>query len=94
MSNLPNLLLTEAIDAHGGFDNWRRFKGVASTIITGGRLWGIKGAKMPAGGATPQKPDGLSPADIWHLVDYVRSLPYQPGGESPSPETTAHLQAN
>jgi mono/diheme cytochrome c family protein len=55
---------------------------------------GIKGAKMPAGGATPAKPDGLSPADIWHLVDYVRSLPYQPGGESPAPETTAHLQTN
>jgi mono/diheme cytochrome c family protein len=55
---------------------------------------GIKGAKMPAGGATPQKPDGLSPTDIWHLVDYVRSLPYEPGGESSWGETTAQLQTN
>jgi hypothetical protein len=46
MSNQPISLLQEAIDAHGGSDRWRRFKGVASTIITGGLLWDIKGAKI------------------------------------------------
>ena len=46
MSNQPNTLLKEAIDAHGGLDRWRGFKGVASTIISGGRLWDIKGAKI------------------------------------------------
>ena len=46
MSNQQIPLLKEAIDAHGGHDRWRRFKGVASTIITGGMLWGIKGASI------------------------------------------------
>ena len=46
MSNQPISLLKEAIDAHGGLDRWRRFKGVASTIITGGMLWDIKGANI------------------------------------------------
>ena len=46
MSNQPISLLKEAIDAHGGIDRWRRFKGVASTIISGGLLWGIKGANI------------------------------------------------
>ena len=54
---------------------------------------GIKGAEMPAAGATPQKPDGLSPEDIWHLVDYVRSLPYQPASQTHEP-STAHLSGN
>jgi mono/diheme cytochrome c family protein len=55
---------------------------------------GIKGANMPAAGATPQKPDGLSPTDIWNLVDYVRSLPYDSGVAAPQPHATAQLQAN
>src|SRR5262245_40199523 len=46
MSNQSSLLLNEALDAHGGYDRWRQFKGVASTIISGGRLWEIKGAKV------------------------------------------------
>jgi hypothetical protein len=45
MSNQPISLLKEAIDAHGGIDHWRRFKGVASTIITGGMLWGHQGSQ-------------------------------------------------
>lgn len=58
---------------------------------------GIKGAKMPAGGATPQKPAGLNNEEIWNLVDYVRSLPYdaleyQP--ESHAHTHTAQLQRN
>src|SRR5262245_28909180 len=46
MSSRTLSLLKEAIDAHGGLDRWRRFKGVASTIITGGILWHIKGASI------------------------------------------------
>jgi mono/diheme cytochrome c family protein len=56
---------------------------------------GIKGAKMPAGGATPQKPAGLSNEEIWNLIDYVRSLPYDETGHTPETHThTAHLQSN
>jgi hypothetical protein len=46
MSNQSISLLDEVIYAHGGVDRWRRFKGVASSIITGGMLWDIKGAKI------------------------------------------------
>jgi hypothetical protein len=46
MSNQTNTLLNEAMDAHGGLDRWREFKGIASTIISGGKLWEIKGAKI------------------------------------------------
>jgi hypothetical protein len=46
MSNQPNALLQDVIDAHGGLERWRRFKGIASTIITGGGLWGIKRVKL------------------------------------------------
>lgn len=35
--------LAEALDAHGGLARWRKAKGLSSTIVTGGRLWGIKG---------------------------------------------------
>jgi mono/diheme cytochrome c family protein len=56
---------------------------------------GIKGAKMPAGGATPAKPAGLSNEEIWALVDFVRSLPYEEQSAQPQmPEHTAHLQTN
>lgn len=44
MSNQP-ALLKEALDAHGG-DRWRQFTGVASTIVSGGKLWGLKGAPI------------------------------------------------
>jgi hypothetical protein len=46
MTNRAISLLKEAIDAHGGLDHWQRFKGVASTIITGGLLWDIKKAHI------------------------------------------------
>ncbi|MCI0332147.1 MAG: hypothetical protein L0228_02845 [Planctomycetes bacterium] len=46
MSSQPISLLNEVIDAHGGHDRWGQFKGVASTIITGGMLWGIKAANI------------------------------------------------
>jgi len=40
---------------------------------------GIPGTPMPAGGpASPGAEGTLSEEEIWHLVDYVRSLPYEP----------------
>jgi mono/diheme cytochrome c family protein len=40
---------------------------------------GINGAPMPGvGPASPGATGTLSPEDIWHLVDYVQSLPYEP----------------
>lgn len=48
MSTHPdNRLLAEALEAHGGLDRWRSFRGLSSTIVTGGGLWGIKGVEMP-----------------------------------------------
>ena len=46
MSNQLIPLLKDATDAHGGLDRWRRFQGVASTIVTGGGLWDIKRVKL------------------------------------------------
>jgi mono/diheme cytochrome c family protein len=55
---------------------------------------GIKGSEMPAAGATPQKPDGFKPHEIWQLVDYVRSLPYQSSSAAAEPQSAAHLTTN
>ncbi len=38
---------------------------------------GINGTPMASMGATPDNPSGLTPEEIWHLVDYVLSLPYE-----------------
>lgn len=44
---------------------------------------GINGAPMPS---APQGEQGLKPEDIWHIVDYVRSLPYEgEAAAAPSP---------
>lgn len=43
---VTNRLLAEVLEAHGGLDRWRGFKGMSSTIVTGGRLWGLKGIDM------------------------------------------------
>lgn len=43
--DLPQLL-KEALEAHGGHGRWREFKGMASTIRTGGKLWELKGTPM------------------------------------------------
>lgn len=40
-------LLVEALEAHGGLGRWRSFKGLSSTIVTGGALWGLKGIDLP-----------------------------------------------
>lgn len=49
---------------------------------------GIKGAQMPSMGQTPEKPSGLTPTEIWSLVHYVQSLPYdamsETGAQQPS----------
>ena len=45
---------------------------------------GINGAPMPGvGPASPGATGTLTNAEIWNLVDYVRSLPYEPIGEPP-----------
>lgn len=36
-------LLSSVLEAHGGLDRWRSFSAVAATIVTGGKLWEIKG---------------------------------------------------
>jgi hypothetical protein len=38
--------LNASVDAHGGLDRWRSYQGVASTIVTGGILWEIKGVNI------------------------------------------------
>ena len=42
-----NPLLVEVLEAHGGLDRWRRANGLSSTIVSGGRLWGLKRIDMP-----------------------------------------------
>jgi hypothetical protein len=39
-----NALLAATLAAHGGLDTWRGFAGMSSTIVSGGSLWGLKGA--------------------------------------------------
>ena len=36
-------LLDAVLAAHGGPDRWRRFGTMEATIVTGGKLWEIKG---------------------------------------------------
>ena len=38
---------------------------------------GVNGTPMPKAGADASNPSGLTPEEIWHIVDYVRSLPYE-----------------
>lgn len=39
---------------------------------------GIAGTPMPAAGPGPGNPGTLKPEEIWQIVDYIRSLPYEP----------------
>jgi hypothetical protein len=39
-------LLSEALEAHGGLARWRAFDGLSSTIVTGGKLWPLKGVHL------------------------------------------------
>jgi len=38
-----NELLSLALDAHGGIDQWNKFELVCATIVSGGQLWAMKG---------------------------------------------------
>ena len=41
-------LLDAVLAAHGGLDRWREFSTMEATIISGGKLWQIKGnLKIP-----------------------------------------------
>jgi hypothetical protein len=43
---------------------------------------GIAGTPMPAAGRDEKNPTGaLKPEEIWNLVDYVRSLPFEDASE-------------
>lgn len=49
---------------------------------------GIKGTPMPAGNTT------LSPEEIWQVVDYVLSLPYEPTSSPPPSDGKVALRSN
>lgn len=51
-SRTARSLLADALDAHGGLERWRNLKGLSSTIVTGGSLWGLKGINLPPGPRT------------------------------------------
>jgi mono/diheme cytochrome c family protein len=64
LQSLPARNLTEGV-FHGGdrpIDLYRRISA------------GIKGTPMPAAGPAPGRNGALSPEDVWHVVNYVRSL--------------------
>ena len=50
---------------------------------------GINGTPMPGAGAAPGNPGTLKSEEIWHIVDYVRSLPYQAMSQPQVGETTS-----
>ena len=43
-----NELLSRALQAHGGLDQWNRFDTVHTTIVSGGQLWAMKGTPQDA----------------------------------------------
>jgi hypothetical protein len=49
--SLEPSLLAQALDAHGGLERWRTLNTLSSTIVSGGRLWGLKGHDL---GDTPR----------------------------------------
>jgi mono/diheme cytochrome c family protein len=55
---------------------------------------GIKGAQMPSMGQTPAKPSGLTPEEIWNLVHYVQSLPYDPMSENAAERPSVQRNLN
>lgn len=58
---------------------------------------GIPGGPMPGAGPAPGKKETFTPEQIWHLVDYVRSLPYEAASEPAEGETRvadAHADHN
>jgi mono/diheme cytochrome c family protein len=57
---------------------------------------GIPGGPMPGAGPQPGKKETFTPEQIWHLVDYVRSLPYENASEPVEGQThvAAHSLSN
>lgn len=55
---------------------------------------GIKGAQMPSMGQTPAKPSGLTPTEIWSLVHYVQSLPYEAISETGATQPSVQRDLN
>jgi mono/diheme cytochrome c family protein len=51
---------------------------------------GINGAPMPGAGPAPGNPGVLKPEEIWQIVDYVRSLPYESASHQAPGETVVH----
>lgn len=45
---------------------------------------GIAGTPMPAAGKSAANPNGLAPEQIWAIVDYLRSLPYEELSDTPA----------
>ncbi|WP_458319339.1 hypothetical protein [Mycolicibacterium brisbanense] len=45
-------LLADVLQAHGGLAQWNRFTRVEATIVTGGKLWAVKGQPQDA---TPRR---------------------------------------
>ena len=43
---------------------------------------GVPGTAMPQNGAT-QQGVGMTPDEIWHLVDYIQQLPFEPINQPP-----------
>ncbi len=55
---------------------------------------GIKGAQMPSMGQTAAKPAGLTPTEIWSLVHFVQSLPYESISETGAPQPSVQRDLN
>ncbi len=56
---------------------------------------GIPGGPMPGAGPQPGKKETFTPEQIWHLVDYVRSLPFESASEPAEGQThVAHAHAD
>lgn len=48
MTTIKSRTLANALEAHGGLDRWNALHGMASTIVSGGKLWTTKGVNMDA----------------------------------------------
>lgn len=56
---------------------------------------GIPGTPMPAAGpASPGAQGTLTEEEIWHLVDYVRSLPFEPASRPPRESSNVKAVVN
>jgi mono/diheme cytochrome c family protein len=55
---------------------------------------GINGTPMPGAGPGPGSPGTLKPDEIWQIVDYIRSLPYDAIEPALGYEITSHEPRN